>query len=340
MERASSFRHLLAALDILPSTWSTNHDSTAQNRPSVERDGEPLLSVDVSGATRAKQMLHILSALVGEPFYVVSSKAQRKVPVPEGMDLNKPFNSKAFNAFINSGGSNVFDFSVTPQTLSLFHGKSQRLAQIPESHMYNSMPQERAASLPQEFSSEREKLVPMSTQPISNVPTFKDKGDNLFYLRSSSSMPDVSPLSKVLLETFDEGPKKSKKVKKAKKADKKSKVDVDTLEMQPSGALDSDDETPRNRRSKGKTAAYSAEMDSLDYVDITTPLRPDEVIPVQKHRSVTQSYVSPASVAESELPDTLKEKSKKKSSKKKKSKAKSIDAIGDLLGMDWPAQQS
>jgi hypothetical protein len=39
----------------------------------------------------------VLAAIVGEKFYAVHSKAQKRVPVPEGLDLEKPFSSSALS---------------------------------------------------------------------------------------------------------------------------------------------------------------------------------------------------------------------------------------------------
>ena len=47
--------------------------------------------IDHDGASIAKQKKNILAVLTNEKFYSVHSKAQRKVPLPEDLDLDAPF---------------------------------------------------------------------------------------------------------------------------------------------------------------------------------------------------------------------------------------------------------
>ncbi|KAJ1408446.1 hypothetical protein B484DRAFT_403524 [Ochromonadaceae sp. CCMP2298] len=111
-ERASSFRQLLAALHILPLDWekSTEQEGEpgggggggvwaglgggklgAKERQLLERLELPVLSrssvraVDEAGAREALQRGPLLRALTAEAAYPVHPKAQRRVPVPEGL---------------------------------------------------------------------------------------------------------------------------------------------------------------------------------------------------------------------------------------------------------------
>ena len=43
----------------------------------------------------------VLSAIVAEAFYAVHPKAQRRVPLPEGLDLSTPFNEAALDALMD-----------------------------------------------------------------------------------------------------------------------------------------------------------------------------------------------------------------------------------------------
>ena len=83
----------------------------------------------------------------------------------------------------------------------------------------------------------------------------------------------------------------------------------------------------------------------LDSVDITTPLRADEVFTVQKHREVPVVLSASGVVAQAEDGDKKKKSSKKvkgskevdKPSKKEKSSSRrsKIEPAGDLLMMEW-----
>lgn len=94
-ERATTFRNLLSSLDILaseqpkqakPQTPSEDPLNDLLNQPHEASGG-------VSAARLNKHLLHALSA---EQLQPVNPKAQRKVPVPEGLDLDAPFSPKAF----------------------------------------------------------------------------------------------------------------------------------------------------------------------------------------------------------------------------------------------------
>lgn len=54
--------------------------------------------IDAAGAKACKTHVRILAAIVAEGFYAVHSKAQRRVPLPEGIDMHKPLNASALSA--------------------------------------------------------------------------------------------------------------------------------------------------------------------------------------------------------------------------------------------------
>jgi hypothetical protein len=109
-ERASTFRHLLAEFDILSLDWEDATIEKANNDGSEKREDESdflavnlldisdmyttssVQAVDDKGAREAMRRSNTLAAIISERFYAVHPKAQRRVPVPEGLDIGAAFN--------------------------------------------------------------------------------------------------------------------------------------------------------------------------------------------------------------------------------------------------------
>jgi hypothetical protein len=149
-ERASTLRYLLAETNILAvdaglllESKATNEDPNNGGDLLTFKDLEPeegddieltqirILSVDISGAAQAVRAYEYLSAIVGEEFYGVHPKAQRKVQVPDGLDLSIPFNKKAVDDLL-AEESNQQEVNITtlcftkPLSFSIpSHGQSQ-----------------------------------------------------------------------------------------------------------------------------------------------------------------------------------------------------------------------
>lgn len=81
--------------------------------------------------------------------------------------------------------------------------------------------------------------------------------DNLFYLNSGSRAKDILPLSQVLADAFED--KKVKKVKGAKK-EKRKKTDFNMKDMLPAGAVSSDDDKVRSRKTKSSSIRKKGEV--------------------------------------------------------------------------------
>lgn len=110
-ERASTLRYLLAETGILAvdagilldskiangdnGDLLTFKDLETVNGDDIELTQIRILPVDISGAAQAMRAYEYLSAIVGEEFYGVHPKAQKKVQIPDGLDLLIPFNKKA-----------------------------------------------------------------------------------------------------------------------------------------------------------------------------------------------------------------------------------------------------
>ena len=95
----------------------------------------------------------------------------------------------------------------------------------------------------------------------------------------------------------------------------------------------SDDEGKRKKKGKKKLAAVAedADPDALDLsqIDLTAPLRADEVMPQRQHRVVE---AAPRSEPDWAAPPPSKKKEKKSKKSKKSKKKKGGDAEEDLLG--------
>ena len=95
----------------------------------------------------------------------------------------------------------------------------------------------------------------------------------------------------------------------------------------------SDDEGKRKKKGKKKLAAVAedADPDALDLsqIDLTAPLRADEVMPQRQHRVVE---AAPRSEPDWAAPAKPKKKEKKEKKSKKSKKKKGGDAEEDLLG--------
>jgi len=134
--------------------------------------------------------------------------------------------------------------------------------------------------------------------------------------------------------------KRGKKEKKAKKAKNKLQAGSnennllsfgDGVSSPPVTVYESDDDDDHDDRTGslvGNRKGPSKEFEGLAKVDLTTPLREDEVMPERKHR-----VVAPRPVEEAKLLKA-KKKTKKKSKKKGSAEPTSGDAVGDLLGLD------
>lgn len=117
-ERASSFRYILAELNILAIEEESSTTSAKDIHRNKEKDSKNdlltfakqesstgglkkvILPSDGRGAAAAKEVLPLLSVLTSEPFYTVHSKAQRKVQIPEGLNLEDAFDEKSLSELL------------------------------------------------------------------------------------------------------------------------------------------------------------------------------------------------------------------------------------------------
>eukprot|EP00596_Hydrurales_sp_CCMP1899_P000436 CAMPEP_0119039688 /NCGR_PEP_ID=MMETSP1177-20130426/9301_1 /TAXON_ID=2985 /ORGANISM="Ochromonas sp, Strain CCMP1899" /LENGTH=993 /DNA_ID=CAMNT_0007003873 /DNA_START=91 /DNA_END=3072 /DNA_ORIENTATION=+ len=371
-ERASTFRHLLSEMGILPMDWENEAEEIIAEggKPKDKKKGlikavkelnliddidlleipeytsQSVKAVDDRGAEIAKKHSRVLAAAVGEAFYAVHSKAQRRVPVPEGLDLVTPFSADALDHLLQQE---------MPENLTLANlSFSINIPVVPERHI-DTEEELRVQKLTSSLLPNDAKLQGMGASSNysafgneSNpnkpyLPQAQDNGhnntrsaeDNLFYLSGSSKVD--TPTTDVMLSELISDKKGRVKGVKGSKKDKRKKGDFNMRDMLPAGAVSSDDEKVK-KNVKVRVSKKTAE--DLDSVDITTPLRADEVFAVHKHREVQIMRIEEEqSIVEGKIKKEKRskkgkegEKGEKKGEKKKEKKSK-LPSTEDLL--DW-----
>lgn len=245
-------------------------------------------AIDEQGAVAAKIAAPILHIAIAEPFYVVHSKAQRKVPIPEELNIDSAISQSAMkklfavdtpknislsslqlNLATNGAINNSLDLNISTHVVNISNvGDSKE--------NYIDSDQYKHASIGGVTDSGD------STFPNTFISQNRNPEESLFYLQSSSKagsavanvseaqpISAINPLSLLLADSFDDTKQFRRKAKHSKRGSSKFK-DINKKEMLPAGAtLDSDDEAPpHRRRNKLKESIQGFRVDvSLDYED-------------------------------------------------------------------------
>ena len=332
-ERASSIRNLLHELGILSSSWVEELNAAhAAAADSANTGADSLLDISaspiggVSGRSldeKAVSMIHvkknILAAVVAEPFFAVHPKAQKKVPLPEDIDLAVEINPSALEAIMEMEGPenpSVQNVSFVAPINSSTSSESYAPQRDPfEEARLNMILQNSFQKGYQDEEADDQDEMPEGFDSIG--------GDaQLFYIGKNTSdhAPDISTLSKILGDYEEESRPRRKKDKGKKK--KSKKTSIDEREMVPAGMDESDEEeaTKSSRKGRGRYKKPTAEEEDTDLnnIDLTTPLGQDEVIPIRKHREVVS-----LGIEEPLKKDKKREKKEKKDKKDRKDKEKS-----------------
>lgn len=360
-ERASTFRHILAEFDVLSMTWQVaaeedlNASATKSNSLFEDLLDMPIYTansikaVDDLGAAAATKKKKVLATIINEPFYAVHSKAQRRVPVPDGLDITVPFNKKECDK--------LFDLSDVPENINIANlyvllpppivekiggfndFEDYKHGSRPFSSSSNAADRDDRDHVYNDNRRERDSKDNYSGNQFNNSNSNNSRpDDSLFYLGGSKNNSSTNdPLARILAETFEEVPD-GKKKKKSKKDKNGTKIEVNTKELLPAGAVSSDDEYPsksKKGKSRSKNAPRSSNSPSVDLssVDLSAPLRDDEVLTELKHRQVPE-YIPPKQELNFGGGVGDGEEKKKKKSKDKKSVSNVVDS-NDLLGLDW-----
>jgi AP-3 complex subunit delta len=327
-ERASTLRYLLSDFGILPLNWEEstqlvkkNDASESESNPSSINlldfmpvyEATSVRSVDENGARISMEKRNTLSVMIKERFYAVHSKAQRKVPIPEGLNLQEPFNPSALHKLMK------LELQDNLNVGSLTFVKERENAPL---HEYENDGHQQKNKATTSFSSAFDEIF---TPPVER----NQKSEDVFMLKKQQS-PDLLPLSAALGE-FEEIPQKKKKKEKSnsKTTKKKNKVSVDMTEVMPAGALSSDDDRlSDSKKTNDKKKGGKEKEIELGSVDITQPLQANEVLPVMKHREVSTTLN--AKEDKNQAVDSKKVKNRKKKA--------TDDKSNDLLNLSWTAQ--
>ena len=212
-------------------------------------------------------------------FSQVHSKAQKRVPIPEGLDLGQPFNASAISKLLalempdNITLATLAFATALPVTHMEQHhmdDEETRLSRLLSSAFpgedqskahSNSYPNAASSEVPHFSSSSNSS----STGAFKGVPPSFIEGaamsgnrpgrsaeENLFYLMPGNKTMDILPLSQTLADAFED--KKVKRAKGAKK-EKRKKTDFNMRDMLPPGAVSSDDDKAGQSRKDKKSGS-------------------------------------------------------------------------------------
>jgi len=246
----------------------------------------------------------------------VNPKAQSCVPLPAGLDLERENDAAALAAFLADDASHS-------KTRGL--STSDALKRV----CFVEDPGSRFAADEDQFDEDGEKDDEDEDDAVATTTTGRANNNNdPFYLRETSVDPnqvDVDDVPVVRLTAEDLGVGKKKKKKKdgakKKKARKVHKSDVDTSELMPAGFKDT---------AQSSGSSFGKSLSGLAAIDITTPLRDDEVMPTIEHRITPSTTPAPAVVKNDAgllVPEPAPAAAaKRKSSKKKKKKEEASSA--------------
>lgn len=249
--------------------------------------------LDQDGAIKALESHKILSAAASEVFYAVHSKAQKRVPIPEDLTLATAFAPSAIDAFLDTEIK-----TNEPLTGLRFLPLPSALTTSQKYSLY-----EKDAGLKNEANDlvGRNQGYGGNGWEMNTVTTGTTtrQSDDVFILTSKNTKtnPDAqsSALGSQEENLVEEGTQKTRRRESKKKTKMKGKVDI--REMLPAGAMDSSDDEKfiknkkivKNTKNTKKNTFYDDELEDLEKVDLSAPLRPDEIIPTLKHREVPTS---------------------------------------------------
>uniref|UniRef100_A0A7S3L733 Clathrin/coatomer adaptor adaptin-like N-terminal domain-containing protein n=1 Tax=Amphora coffeiformis TaxID=265554 RepID=A0A7S3L733_9STRA len=289
-------------------------------------------------ASKVKEASPVLNHLLKPtPMKPIGAKAQRKKltsPLGHNVDLDAPAELSIFSDLIDQELSQRTTVS-SLESVSFTQQQPRRVEEKkPVSMMSdNSMVMTGFGSNDTSRGSFQNPTV--STHIGS---TARQKQGDPFYLDSTPTNAGETELENKLStiqlgDSDDEGPKKHKKAKKKKvsKRDDLSFVDSTTLEMSNTmvaaptiydSADEEDDSESAIQKKKSK------EYDHLARIDLTTPLREDEVMPERKHRTADPMAVT------AQAPDVRPKKEKKHKHKKKSKKKETEEPLVPSSLMD------
>lgn len=352
VERAFRSLELLRALDLTPSSDGDSPPGLVTIED--EDDEDDLLGMGGTSAVKPQTVSSVVTngkplssrvhdasdllvyALKPSPMKPISSKAQRKKrdTISKSVDLESPLDSSLIQDLLDEESKDRQRTKLSIESVSF---TSQEIKERTEVNPVGSTPPLVENSAPS-FTDDASESFQKTFMSTTNT---RSRNGDPFYLSAPS--PDASSeqqkldpnrLATIQLGDDDDEIKRTKKYKKKKKKDKKTAAVANsilssfddgapTIGTSTSQVYDSDEDdndypsvavmNPKKKQSQA--------FDPLAQVDLTTPLRDDEVMPERKHRVVQQKP----------------EKKSKKKSKLKKEKEACVavtpGGVSDLLSL-------
>lgn len=298
------------------------------------------------GAKSSQAQLDILATYFEEKFAPVNPKAQSKVPLPKGLNLDEPMNRREWQALIKeqhkpSRTHHAHSNMLQPMR-DLFYEIKRPTTFSSITSSTNTQSSAFSSSSSYQYQLQPETCADPNAALNGPAPPqsahSRDSGDP-FYL-----VKEIQDSHGRRQRKNEKGAKQAeaervfgKTTKKAKKESKKGKKKLKTpvvmaQEMMPKGVHEDEEgssqedmvvrEKTKTRRSKKKPQAYQEDGDDLSTIDITIPLRQDEKIP--KDHLYHRTTVASGDSSNVELKKKS-SKSKKKASKSKRQEKENTD---------------
>jgi len=281
-----------------------------------------------SNAVQCRSHAAALRATVAERMVPVNPKAQARVPKPQGLDLSRPFSETTLTAFLEAAdpATKPCSFGEADETFDTGFDDDDQFAET--GGFYDIKGSDDESSQEDKKKKKKKDRKKKKKHGSRLNPDHEDP----FYIGGGHVRPgDVSVDDVPVVRLSKKDLKSDKKSKKKKKSRKVGRADVYVEDSLPDGISD-DEKKSKKKKKKLVTVDEDADPDSLDLsqIDLTAPLRKDEVMPQRQHRVVE---AAPRAEPDWAAPPSKPKKSSKKEKKAKKSKKKrGGDAEEDLLG--------
>lgn len=221
-------------------------------------------AVDEYGAKLAIEKRDVLQAITAEEFYAVHSKAQRRVPVPSDIDLEKPLNESALDSLLSVDipeGLNLNALSLVQAAQSFSHaydsGPKSLFSLNPDGSRSGGLDEAQFTDHAKPSGSTSISAWDHST--VNSGYTTRNSDDVFMLSNNNKKNADIIPLSKILGDNFEDTTAPARKGSRSGKSHKKGKSskrrdpEVNVVEMVPAGALDSSDDEISAAKGRGKS---------------------------------------------------------------------------------------
>ena len=344
------------------------------SKPSKSKNLSSLPSGLASRCRSASQTMNFI--LKPSPMKPTSAKAQRKKhQAPSGVDIDtrSPVGLSIFSTLIEEENNHRASSRLSMEAVTFTQQRPLHIAEhvavdAVSSQDFPPITNSRGGATGDSSGTDGTASVGRvdTLLPRSNISSRPQTSSDPFYLNSGPAMLDTdesqnipSRFGTIMLgdgDSDDDAEVEVGKKKKKKKKKKHKASQFTSLESAPSldqglanvavyGSDDDDDDDdirlpPPNRRAAGRKGTPGKEFHGLAKVDLTMPLREDEVMPERKHHVVPER--SPEAVQQfADTPTRTKEKKKKKkeskrskkSSKHKSNATSQQSTVADLLGL-------